>query len=539
MEYWIEKTYSSKRELNKDSQFKKVLLSPVKSINNSDIYANMRKVKINDVVLHLDQSVDAIIGFSKIASECEIIKRDNDEYYKVNLKNFIPYIPIINIREFFNDPTNYDILLNIKNNNKVFYQKHKDTFALRQGAYLTKIVPELYSVLTKYINRSKNTEVQNIREIPEKLLDLTNKKNDVSIIIGKNGTGKSQLLSDLVYEYLNKDKTTIAISSSIFDKFSDVKRNLNKEKNYKTNSVNRVDNYHHLGARNGPRIAEKTVENLILENKKNTIELFFKILKYIGYDQKLGLKFKNNSLNANQKNKMFESIDKNLLNDYNKIVNQDNILWIDGYEYNEFLEHFFNVRNNLQEGGFSISLDIFLTKGNIHIPLLQASSGELVIITTYMHISLYIDNNSVIVIDEPENSLHLYWQKNFIKILLDLFASFKPKIVIATHSPMLISISEILNPETMIYVVHESLFEPLTEAPGNYEMILLELFETITPENRSFSNELIELLNSLESGEISLKSFQSKIKKYEEIVYDNRQHKLLKEILDIGENIAK
>ncbi|WP_286256834.1 AAA family ATPase [Pseudoalteromonas apostichopi] len=70
----------------------------------------------------------------------------------------------------------------------------------------------------------------------------------------------------------------------------------------------------------------------------------------------------------------------------------------------------------------------------------QASSGEYNILKIFLSIIANIENNSVILIDEPEISLHPNWQMDFISILdLALSKYTNCHSIIATHSHFLIS----------------------------------------------------------------------------------------------------
>ncbi|PTP02623.1 hypothetical protein CWN85_08505 [Vibrio splendidus] len=72
--------------------------------------------------------------------------------------------------------------------------------------------------------------------------------------------------------------------------------------------------------------------------------------------------------------------------------------------------------------------------------LSQASSGELSLLFTMSSIAGEIENGSLILIDEPELSLHPEWQLNFLSLLTDIFSNYKNcHFIIATHSPNIIS----------------------------------------------------------------------------------------------------
>lgn len=65
----------------------------------------------------------------------------------------------------------------------------------------------------------------------------------------------------------------------------------------------------------------------------------------------------------------------------------------------------------------------------------QLSSGEKQIVSIFSQIYLNIDTRFLILIDEPEMSLSLFWQENFLP---DLLASGKCDFLMAvTHSPFI------------------------------------------------------------------------------------------------------
>jgi len=139
MRFWIEKTYPSNR---KEGDFTNILLSPRRAggKNKADIYSNMRKVSINDVVLHLNQDTDTIEGYSYISDNYIEFEIEGEEYYSVNLTNYTEFKNEIEIYSILNNEENQDILLKKKNElHNLFYMKKKKKFSLAQGAYLTEI----------------------------------------------------------------------------------------------------------------------------------------------------------------------------------------------------------------------------------------------------------------------------------------------------------------------------------------------------------------------------------------------------------------
>jgi predicted ATPase len=115
----------------------------------------------------------------------------------------------------------------------------------------------------------------------------------------------------------------------------------------------------------------------------------------------------------------------NKINTFLKVVNSK--------LYNKFL------KNDYEEGLVCYSGDPNPkgSKNNKEIPLEKLSSGEQhTIIMDY--IIAFRLNNSVLLMDEPEISLHIDWQRCFIKNLLDFLEGSNSSAIIATHSPTII-----------------------------------------------------------------------------------------------------
>ncbi len=86
-----------------------------------------------------------------------------------------------------------------------------------------------------------------------------------------------------------------------------------------------------------------------------------------------------------------------------------------------------------QEGFRAIDKD-----NNQAIPLQDLSSGEQHELVLTYELLFKVEENSIILIDEPELSLHVTWQENFISDLQKIQELNKLMVVIATHSPQII-----------------------------------------------------------------------------------------------------
>lgn len=108
----------------------------------------------------------------------------------------------------------------------------------------------------------------------------------------------------------------------------------------------------------------------------------------------------------------------------------------------EKLDTFTNIVNNkLYYKKIKISkeygIQIFSDNDN-EIKLSDLSSGKKQEIILFFELIFSTDKSLMILIDEPELSLHLAWQKKFIDDLFNIIKNKNMNIIIATHSPYII-----------------------------------------------------------------------------------------------------
>lgn len=79
-----------------------------------------------------------------------------------------------------------------------------------------------------------------------------------------------------------------------------------------------------------------------------------------------------------------------------------------------------------------------ITHNDNEVPLDRLSSGEQHQLVLFFELLFEIKPNTLILIDEPEISLHVAWQKKFISDLMKIIDLNKFDVMLATHSPQLI-----------------------------------------------------------------------------------------------------
>lgn len=139
------------------------------------------------------------------------------------------------------------------------------------------------------------------------------------------------------------------------------------------------------------------------------------------------------------------------------------------------------------------------TESNQEFLLSQASSGELSLLFTMSSIAGEIQNGSLILIDEPEISLHPKWQLNFLSLLTDIFSNYKAcHFIIATHSPNIISSI----PSDNAYIVNVDTDEAQLMPSKMYhnrsaDFQLASVFNAPGNNNEYLLSQVIEVLDNL------------------------------------------
>lgn len=102
------------------------------------------------------------------------------------------------------------------------------------------------------------------------------------------------------------------------------------------------------------------------------------------------------------------------------------------------IEKFFEIINNLFEStGKTVTIDdknrVIFQKGNVIIPIERLSAGEKQMLLLLFTLFLMEDKPNVLLLDEPEISLHIEWQDKLIALMSELNPNCQ--IIMTTHSP--------------------------------------------------------------------------------------------------------
>lgn len=326
--------------------------------------------------------------------------------------------------------------------------------------------------------------------VPLTIPALTNYyENTFTVIVGKNGVGKSRLLSSMVNKFIRTDKLpfgfehfdddlefdyrVIAVSTSPFDKFKLSTKYASKDYSVRTN-------YKYVGMRSGGPYGASAI-SLISSATKGILDKFLEDESYdrlrdvfntLGFLPEVQLIFKPNfsrrryvtsekevayekyykgvewldetdvSFNSKAMDGLGETSDyekhkiSNALQTVRDIFNYEKAVSIDldfnhGKVFSINRESYKNVQflesiNTLVSYNLIRLMDMRLHKvGYGDMSLRRASSGEQCMLVIMLGIAGNISDNSLIFIDEPEISLHPKWQEEFMSLLVKTFDKYK------------------------------------------------------------------------------------------------------------------
>jgi predicted ATPase len=369
----------------------------------------------------------------------------------------------------------------------------------------------------------------------ENLLDL--ESSQVAVIIGENGSGKSTLLNSLSKKYLQQGRKVIAVANSIHDKFNSRSRHFNL-----------------LGYRSGRKISQRTVKKALLNLGNEDLvktKRIGQILEYVGYQNEIGFR-----VNFLKRVSQYEIEESGFLNPdevqdiaslisklYNNIENGIHWIRLDEFRFDKVnsstITRLLTHEKLLKKLDVISSVEVFLKKEWEPVDLSEASSGELSFITSLVFISTMITDDSVILVDEPENSLHPRWQREYISKLMDIFYLHQPTVICATHSPIVVSGAEVSEQNLSIFKSQNNQLEKLPQNSNNLEQLLWEMFGIATPENRYLSNLITNTLNELAENQINLNQAHRLFNLLENEVYDPKQKDVLSSVRKLADKIEQ
>jgi hypothetical protein len=202
-----------------------------------------------------------------------------------------------------------------------------------------------------------------------------------------------------------------------------------------------------------------------------------------------------------------------------ELDDQSKVIWIDLDDHNESKTGASTVARLLQSepsiiaAGVCSPVRIILRKRInrngvekiTNFDLQAASSGEISYLASMAWASAKIEENSVVLIDEPENSLHPRWQVNYIENLYHFFKYERPFFVVATHSPVLLSGDQNYPFDVIPYKLDsDGQVHQIDTVDEGLEGISWSAFQVIPKNNQYVAGMLIDAINAVCDGKMTV-----------------------------------
>lgn len=173
------------------------------------------------------------------------------------------------------------------------------------------------------------------------------------------------------------------------------------------------------------------------------------------------------------------------------------------------LKEDFKSLEHLRELGLVYPPEIYLEKEGKYT-LAESSSGEYHFLSAIVGLMASLENNSLVLIDEPEVSLHPNWQMQYLSFLREIFSESlysTSQILIATHSHFLISDLKGKNSKIICLKRNEQIeIIDLPEGIDTYswsaEDVLYNIFDVASTRNKFVAEKIADILDSLSKNEI-------------------------------------
>jgi predicted ATPase len=193
------------------------------------------------------------------------------------------------------------------------------------------------------------------------------------------------------------------------------------------------------------------------------------------------------------------------------------------FESGGILDDMFHKLQPLRRAGFLNLIGVEVThQSGLSSDLRSASSGTLSMVSALIALASVIDNGSLVLIDEPELSLHPEWQVKYIDLLVKTFGRYRGcHFVVATHSPMVIS--ELPTHAEVVSLDQDGL-PPTRDMQGqSADFLLAEAFGLATNGNLYIKGRIVDALRLVANGKANSVEFKvtlNDLKKFEKDLDD-------------------
>jgi len=304
----------------------------------------------------------------------------------------------------------------------------------------------------------------------DELLLGSNRFGKRMYVIGNNGEGKSILLRDLAKVSTEKKRLTIAIASGPSDRFP------------REGEGERAGLYKYRGARTSARgvnsvrtAVDAAMLMLAIHTDPKKLSVFEDIVNLIGFSAEQFLIPKDAQRSANASDSAIRGIARlaSQSDDDSLIIN--------------------NLRQHPEEQKkYKLGLRRQRNSDAI-VPFDELSSGEQQIILLVAKMVSEAEAGCLFLVDEPEISLHVSWQRAIPKLFQIIAQRFDVDVLVATHSPVIVASAD--DEGDYCFTIKNRALMTLERANRrSVETALFEGFRTHTPNNREVHERCASLV---------------------------------------------
>ncbi|KGE86383.1 MAG: AAA family ATPase [Phaeodactylibacter xiamenensis] len=335
--------------------------------------------------------------------------------------------------------------------------------------------------------------------------DGTTKK--IIVLAGVNGSGKTSLL-EFIHKMVVDPKIDRKGYVDILTEFGSEKDNRKLIESVASLRLN-YRLFKNITAFEKKQKNVDSDDNLVYLTANGTTEIIFKDKEEIFVEAISKLKSSVVFLNTEQFD--FKNVNNLIFSFVKKLIFNKNVSPKDAYnEVQNILDSLFEdfdlrVRfgsiDASWEAGKESFLVYFKNRHSDKIPISDLSTGEKELITRAFFLEVVTPYNSVVLVDEPERSLHPKWQQQIFDVYARVSEKYDAQFIIATHSPHIISS---VDPNSLFILnLEESVDEP------NNLSISIENMETLNKHTKGVEpNRILKEImgvSRLRYGEIDKK----------------------------------
>lgn len=337
-------------------------------------------------------------------------------------------------------------------------------------------------------------------------------------VIGNNGTGKSRALAELAERFneIRSEKVVACIASSIHDRFIFGDRG----------------RIRYMGARNGTNAVflaaiERKLSRYILQAMLIDRKLFHELSRAVNLE--LSFSVAKQSIAALQNAAASKTRDAKRITlraEQSGLLNARPLGMLkriaEGDGSFESLTDA-QIPTLIRYLDLNIDMQIKIKYGRESIGFGGLSTGEQNRLLLFAKVLSVLEEGTIFLIDEPELSLHLHWQMQFHRTLVELLSRItRFYVVVATHSPVIISEAARLDHKSDSNVVAvlsrkgpdglrvrgyrdevgkvSCEFHKFSEV-ASHEQLVLRQFQTSTYQTREVSVEVADTILSVAEGD--------------------------------------